>query len=430
MKYELYKLWKNKIIWICIIVSMVLTLYMSGGWFDTYRNEFPDKLSDETLREISAYKGKFTEEKYRELKEVYDVYEAEFMLIHKINKGGSVSKEECMAEGVSWEKINSMTEEERLQAEDDFWYGWSEVWSETLWCNNSNVYRENVSKIAERLSKSPDKYTARLNTKIAEMYSKPVNYRVKDSIAKDMIENWKWVEYADYINIICIIIMISAVFLVEHRSNTFGMIYSSCKGRRRVYFNKAAVVVLISMFLGLMTSFLQVIMAVRLDLFGDTLMLDVQNVEVFCNSPYCINFLKLWIFIGLLRILGYAAVAAFMIFVTQFFKKNILPFCTGVLICCGGYGVISDMLDKIKKLEMVGRTTVDLRGNYNLVRKFTPFGLIRDGISYFTDYEPNNVFGMPVSTLSIAIAVNVVYIILFIACGYAVYKYRFRRKGI
>ena len=131
-----------------------------------------------------------------------------------------------------------------------------------------------------------------------------------------------------------------------------------------------------------------------------------------------------------LRIIAYVSIAAVLTFITTFFKKSIVPFSVGTLLFCGGFAMYSKFVDKMNLMEGSGRGISDLTGKYKLYRMYTPFGFLRNGIKYFSTYEPNNIINKPVMTVTIAVCIHIMYIVVFFVAGYLVYRFRFRKKGV
>lgn len=432
LKFEILKLLGNKIILICIIVSILLSIY------------YADKTSDSKNGKFSDYEGTYTQDLYNKIENEYTLAKTKYELVKNkhtgVNQSGinqnevqqnEVQQNSNLLEGFSSEDIKNMSADKKKQITNNF-YEWSNLMGKANLCKNVIDYRSKVVKVGERLKTSSDEYTSAVNKKIVEMYSQKVNFVIRhENISDNIVDNkWKFVEYSDYINIIAIIINVCGIFIIEHNCNTYSMIYSSFKSRKELYMKKVAVAVLISFVLAITTTVLQIIFLVKNDSFSDVMGYDIQNVSYFQHSPYDIKMYQLWIIIGLLRFLGYLTIVMIVTFITTFFKKSIVPFSIGTVMFCGGFALFSRLLDKMNRMIAATNPLDSVQDKYDFYTKYTPLGLIRDGIGYFSEYKPNNIFDKPISNLTISIVTNLTYCTIFMISGYVVYVYRFRKSGI
>lgn len=426
MAFELKKMINNKLILGMIVLSVIITLYFSYENFRYIRhNIFNVKEEDG----YGKYNKTYSEELLNELTEKADKANLKYMLVFDKYMGYVDLEEIYEKAGITKEEIETLSDEEREKIKNDAFY-YMTLFNQAATCSESIKYRENVVINAKRLSNSKNAYISKVNKKIQHLYSKKINYTVSnEKITYFMINNMTIAQYSDYINIVLLLLAVCIVFLVEHRSNTFPMLYSSYWGRGRTYFNKMAVLTLLAVFMGSITSILTVIFGMDYGRFGEAMQKSVQCQQQFVASPYPLKVYQFLILTGILRIIGYVELTFLFSFIVVFFKKSIIPFIAGVLIGCGGYAMLDKICMKIKLLSMEGRSTGAVNGQYEFLRKFTPFAYIRDGIGYFTKYEPNNIMDIPVSTLTLSLVANLIWMIVFVFGGYVAYIQFFRKKG-
>ena len=281
------------------------------------------------------------------------------------------------------------------------------------------------------LAESGDIYTKSVNELAYKKYSKKVKYEVFGStLETNLMNGWTYINYSDYINIVCVIIVVCLIFLMEHSRNTYSMIFSSYNGRLKTYINKSIVITIISILLAVLTTIIGIIPYMGKRGFMQVMNADIQNFSEFIYSPYSLKLYQVILIMIALRIIAYVSIAAVLTFITTFFKKSIVPFSVGTLLFCGGFAMYSKFVDKMNLMEGSGRGISDLTGKYKLYRMYTPFGFLRNGIKYFSTYEPNNIINKPVMTVTIAVCIHIMYIVVFFVAGYLVYRFRFRKKGV
>lgn len=413
MRFELEKLLKNKIIWVLVAVSAVVTIYFSVERF-RYVKEYKDA-------EISEYEGLYSEE-------LVERINAQCTQIHEeltqINVGGALSK--ISNEAPAYEE-DTETESRKEELEQEL-LRWVIVEGKANSYRRAMEYRHKVVKNAGAIKTSQDAYQRRLGEQIEKRYGKKVALVIKnEELSANISKKWREIEYADYINLLCIIVMVCAAFINEHTSNVYKMIYSSYHGRGKNYFTKILAIVLGVIGMAVVTTLLQLAPSFGHRDFVAVMKLDIQNLLI--HSPFSAKLYQLWFWIMLLRMLGYVTIAMCMVFLTQFFRKNALPFCVGSVLFLGGFAFVSNLINRIELLKSQSAYYRIEQKRLGIFEKYTPFGLIRSGESFFSEYEPNNILDYPVTNLTITVALNIFYIIVFAYAGYFVYQYRFRNKG-
>jgi hypothetical protein len=341
---------------------------------------------------------------------------------------GDTIDELYLKAGLSEEDIAKLSDEEKNNIINDFTY-WNWLFSAAKNCRETLMYRNDVINNATRLKESDIAYISRTNKKILEKYSGKLSLTVtNENVTTNIIDNWKRQQYSDYINIVLIILVVCLLFLVEHHSNTFNMIYSSYKGRGKTYMNKIGVILVFDIVMAVMTTFLMNIFCFLYKDCGTSVKQYIQNKAYFSHSPYNLRIYQMWIVIGVFRILGYITLSLIFVFFAMFFKKSIIPFISGVVVGVCGYAIFDKIIIRMNLLQQQEYSIENILKKYNNIRMFTPYALIRDAVSYFVEYEPNNIAGYPISTVTVAIIINITYCIVFMSLGYLVYIKRFRKK--
>lgn len=416
MRYELYKLLKNRLLFVGIILSVVLTFYQSyeRGKYLTYRYD--------------SYSEKYSEEVKNELNGKFELWALRYKLTKK-NGANSVFPDEMYERaGYTKEEAVSFTDGERQEIFD--WFEYYLILSGRAdSCQAGIDYRKKVVRNADRLRKTADTYQRRTNEKLFKMYADDVDYVVSDQrLSDDFRTQWYDKAYSDYINIMLVLLAVCIEFLTEHRNNTFQMVYSSYEGRGKTYIRKVMVIAGFTTLLSLVTTLLMHMRLFTDARAGEFLKMDFRNYYI--HSPYKMNFLQFIVDIWLLRLLGYLVLSMFFTMLAVLSKKSLLPFVAGVSAGCGGYELFDRLLHRLGMLRMNNGDARNVYHTCELVRKYTPFGVIRQGIDYLTEYEPNNVLGCPITTLTIAVVVSICYILLFLVAGCIIYLKRFRKKGV
>ncbi|MDY6328558.1 MAG: hypothetical protein SPL51_03655 [Lachnospiraceae bacterium] len=420
MKYEFLKLLKNKIVLLCILISLVISVYIGVRRADNIVDNDTD---------VTQYTGELTQEKNDNIEHEYMVARSNYEVSK--NRVGEYNQEDILKYAtITKDDVDKMSESDKKKYADAI-YKWSNVYGNVENCKKSIEFRETVKKNSLMLAETGDTYTRNVNEKAHKMYSGKVKYEVFGSnVAINMINDWIDVNYADYINIICIIIMVCLIFLIEHSSNTYSMIFTSYNGRFKTYFNKSIIVIIISTLLAIITTVINIVPYVGKEEFMQVFKADIQNFAEYIYSPFDLKLYQIALLMIVLRVLAYISIAAVLTFITTFFKKSIVPFGAGTLLFCGEFAMYSKLVDKINLMKGSGTGISSVSDKYKLYRMYTPFGFLRNGIKYFATYEPNNILDKPVLTITIAICVHLVYIVAFFVAGYVVYRFRFRRKGV
>lgn len=421
MKYEFLKLMKNKIVLLCILFSFGISIYTG---FKTAGNYDENKDID-----YKTYTGEVTRQRSDDIENEYKVVMSNYAIAK--NRVSAYEKDEVSKYAtITEEDVESMSNNEKQKYSDEM-YVWSIIYGNLENRIKSKEFRENVKKNSMLLAESVDIYTKSVNELAYKKYSKKVKYEVFGStLETNLINGWTYINYSDYINIVCVIIVVCLIFLMEHSRNTYSMIFSSYNGRLKTYINKSIVITIISILLAVLTTIIGIIPYMGKRGFMQVMNADIQNFSEFIYSPYSLKLYQVILIMIALRIIAYVSIAAVLTFITTFFKKSIVPFSVGTLLFCGGFAMYSKFVDKMNLMEGSGRGISDLTGKYKLYRMYTPFGFLRNGIKYFSTYEPNNIINKPVMTVTIAVCIHIMYIVVFFVAGYLVYRFRFRKKGV
>ncbi|MBE5927413.1 MAG: hypothetical protein E7270_10670 [Lachnospiraceae bacterium] len=405
MRYELKKMLENKILLCGVILSVVFTLYSS--YMVYYKNKLNEK--DVKMNEnYSECMGEYSEERVRLISEEYE----------KSKLAYEKYKEECELE--SGEKLEDDTLFQQFLK-----YG--NLNSQISNVAEVNQYRETVKNNASRLKISDKKYIANVNSKIEKMYARELEFFITDGTqAKDITSMLDMMSYIDIINICLLIFVASSIFTNEHKKNTYPIIYSSYAGRRKIYIRKILCVCIFAVMMSLIAGIFSIMFTF---FYGSTNEINqvIQSVLEFSQSPYDLNIWQLWILVTLLRMLGYVTIICIATMVAVCFKMSILPFAINVLLLVGGFSV-SFYLEEISFSALgVIRDKYEV---YQIFRKYTPFGIVLDGQGFFKVYEPINIFGYPISTLTITCLINVLLSCIVIAVGYKLYVSVHRKSGV
>lgn len=284
-------------------------------------------------------------------------------------------------------------------------------------------YRKKVSESAKRLSSKENGYYKRMNQKIQKMYEKDVALSIKEGTAlNDLTGLFVVSAPIDVMSVILLILISFYIFLIEHKSGTYELVFSSRSGRKKTYFTKTLVAFLLSFLISLMQSVSETILVLFSCEPGE-LFEPVQSVERFAKSPYSINLLELIIIITLIRTVGFMVLESLFLFVSLFFKKSIIPFAIDAFLGLGlywcvywGSGTYVTYSGKLIR-EMV---------YYPITRYVTPIELIRYGQGYLWSFNTVNIFGFPVMEITVVLSTNIFILIMFVALGYNVYLKRWR----
>ena len=147
--------------------------------------------------------------------------------------------------------------------------------------------------------------------------------------------------------------------------------------------------------------------------------------NAFLHSPYSITLFEMIIGVVIMRAIGFFVLSSVFIFVSLFFKSNIVPIAINTFIGLGGIAI--NYILSGKYFALSGGTIREAE-NYDILRKYTPFPLISESVNYFKEYEPINLMGVPIQLLSYSLIVNLVFAIIVIALGYYFYNTNFRES--
>lgn len=393
MRYELKKLFGNKILILGCLISACYLFYTSYGFLIQRKSYAPKiDLGEEYERCLGAY----SEEKFSYIEEI---------------------------------TLKKQLEMEKNQEEKDIFYEWSAY--QRLYVQAQNLkdimeYRARVLKNAKMLQNSKDSYTIRLNQKLEKLFSQNIKYElVHSEKSYDIIQKMLVLEYTDMINI-CLLLAASCIlFTQEHQKNTFPLIYTSKHGRKKVYRNKAMTMIFFAFALSFATTVIALILTFTYGGFKEWLE-PIQNVSVCKYSPYHFNVFELVIIITLLRGLGYAVIATVAMVISLLFKKNILPLLINTILFAGSYA-LSVNASRYTFGEALMEEKYQL---YRILKKYSPFYLIQDGIEYFMEYKAVNVFGYPVSEVAYCIMFQLMLLVMVLLAGYQIYVRSGRKRGV
>lgn len=395
MKFEIRKLLYNKILLAGCIISCMYMLYISYTFFyEGYHEEQAEGLDEQYY----SCMGSYSQERLEYISKNYSDA-MEYMKENPDDKNAFAV----------FQAYNSLC----IKAER---------------CAQIYSYRSNVVKNAKRLKQSSKPYISRVNEKIEKMYSVMPEIVISDGTkAKDLSDIFYGLENVDKINIILLIIASCTLFVIEHRKNTYSMIYSSLSGRGKTYFRKMMCMTIFAVFLSVMTTMCITLFSFTYGNISE-LFEPIQGLERFMYSPYDMNMAELLLAVTLMRALGYMALGTLFTVISIGFKSNIIPVVLSMLIGLLGQGMSLHYIGYVGRLVAI--TEYYDINIYMLVRKYTPFGFISEGEGYFTQYEPVNLFEYPVSVMTIGIIFNIMVISVVMVVGYQLYNKRYRKSGV
>lgn len=395
MRYEISKVFNSKIVLfllaaaVCFGLARSYYVYVPGGF-----GEKGSIYTDEG--KYGAYLGTYTEEKYNLLNEKTNELQQAY--------------EESGDEQVLMEMFD--------------YYGLLRYAER---CRDILQYRTEVRENARRMAEEGSGYYKRLNEKVYSIYKEDPVLRIEDPSTLDYIMTMFQIsQRVDAAFIIVLVFFSCTVFLNEHKCKTFYMIKSSCKGHGNVYWSKQGAAFLFT----ILVSFLQVFSTVFFALTGGRWRewgCPVQMEELFAHAPGQMSVMGMVGTVFLMKTLGYLVLMYCFIFVSLFFKKNIFPLAFNTLLGLGG-----SFLNYVLSGEFFAQIggVVGPLEEYSFVRKFLPFPLISDGMSYLKQFEPINVLGYPVLRLSFAVVCNAAFVLLGVLAGYLAYEEKFRKTGV
>lgn len=387
MKYEIRKILSCKVLVISLVAAFIFGLFYS---YNAY-------VRGNTIN--SEYKlctGVYSEEKYQ-------------ILENKI------------------EKLQNSYDESQSQQTMDEMFAYLDLFGDAQVCKSVIEFRDNVSSDSAALMESESGYYQRLNMKINKLYGKIPELTIgKSQALKGISDVFCVSEIVDIAFVIVLILFSAFLFLNEHKCNTYIMIKSSFKGGNKTYWNKMMVAfiftVLVS-FVQTLSMTLLTLCVCDIDQWRTVILLD----DKFIHSPYDFSVFEMVAVVTVMRTIGYLVLMSCFICVSLLFSKNIVPIAINTLIGIGGFAV--NYLLSGKYYAISGGVIREAQ-SYHLFRKYTPFPLISGGIDYLKEYEPMNIFGYPVSTISVALLSNLMITIFVIAIGCFIYDTNFRQKGV
>lgn len=394
MKYELKKLFTSRILLIGLLISCLFSVYESYRYcIARYANH---KTTELELYLEKTYKGEYTVQKAEELKNL------------------------SMEATKNWKADYENDELRQISGIYSSVYGWVNLHDELL------VNRRNIVKNAKRLQKSPVPYTAKVNKKIEKLYSKnPEIMILPGRKCEDIGGLLEWSERVDCINLLLLVVAACVIFLMEHRKNTYPLIYSSYQGRGRTYLRKMGCLILFAILLSILTTICLVSMTATYGSMESWLQ-DIQHIQILTESPYVWNVLQLTMVITALRALGYITLVCVFAMVSMGFKTSVLPLVINTLIGIGGVFLCTYYAaNYFDSAIILNRAKI-----YLILQMFTPFTLFCDGMGYISEYHPVNLFGTPVAISTMCIISNISIILLVMVIGYVIYVKRYRRSGI
>ena len=299
MRYEIKKILSCKILMISMIVAFIFSMAIS---YNAYANEKID------LREFSAYIGDFSERKY-------DVIEQKVM-----------------------ELQNEYEETQNVDVMDEM-FVYLTLDKDALNCHNVVEYRDSVISDSEIKIKTESGYYKRMNETINKLYGKKTNLVIGESeTLNEVYDLFCVTDIVDIVFIIVIILFSSFLFLNEHNNNTFYMIKSSYRGGKLSYRNKIVVTLFFSIMASVVETLGMTIWSVfwnKIDQWNTSILLN----NAFLHSPYSITLFEMIIVVVIMRAIGFFVLSSVFIFVSLFFKSNIVPIAINTFIGLGGIAI-------------------------------------------------------------------------------------------
>lgn len=290
MKYEIRKLWGNKIILIGILVLMIISINYG------YKIVYSIVQSNIDLAD-DIYKGEYTLEKFEMLSQEFEILK---------------------------------------QSGEDFTII-RETLSRARDCKDILEYRERVLKSASKLKKSSDVYIARTNSRIEQIYSEDIKLDIIETRKFDNVMIlMRWQETEDIITIIIIIFAASYIFTLEHGANTHKLVFSSRGGRTKTYIRKLSCIAGLAFVLPFITNICMCLYAVTS---GDEYIwsLPVQYYGEFMKAPYVMSLLEFVIISTLIKSMGLIVIGICSAVISLLFKKSIIPVIVSTVIMVGCY---------------------------------------------------------------------------------------------
>ena len=374
MKYEIRKLWGNKIILIGILILMVISIKYG------YKVVYSIANSNINLAD-DIYKGEYTQEKFEMISQNYETLK---------QSGGDSAVANA-------------------------------VLSRARACKDILEYREHVLKVASKLKKSSDEYIARTNSRIEEIYSDEIRLDIVDTRKFDNVMIlMRWQEKEDIINIIIIIFATSYIFTLEHRANTHKLVFSSYKGRAITYIRKLGCIAGLAFILPFITNICMCLYA-AISGKGYIWSLSIQNYSEFTKAPYVMTLLEFVVISTLIKSMGLIVIAICSAVISLFFKKSIIPVIVSSIIMVGFYLLCSHYADYMP----IGTSVIQSKYEaYTIFKQYSCIGLFNNSGYYMEQYMPINVFDYPVDMVYFNLGINLVLVMAVAFAGYLVYRKR------
>ena len=374
MKYEIRKLWVNKIILIGILVLMIISINYG------YKIVYSIVQSNIDLAD-DIYKGEYTLEKFEMLSQEFEI---------------------------------------QKQSGEDFTII-GETLSRARACKDILEYRERVLKSASKLKKSSDVYIARTNSRIEEIYSEDIKLDIIETRKFDNVMIlMRWQETEDIITIIIIIFAASYIFTLEHGANTHKLVFSSRGGRTKTYIRKLSCIAGLAFLLPFITNICMCLYAVTS---GDEYIwsLPVQYYGEFMKAPYVMSLLEFVIISTLIKSMGLIVIGICSAVISLLFKKSIIPVIVSTVIMVGCYLLCSYYGD----YSPLGTSVIQSKYEaYTIFKQYSCIGLFNNSGYYMKQYMPINVFDYPVDMVYFNLGINLVFVMAVVFAGYLVYRKR------
>ncbi len=276
----------------------------------------------------------------------------------------------------------------------------------------------------EQLKESPDKYIIRANESVIEQYNRTRNLQIADNRSTMHFLRLNTIacdgnEFI-YIYLLFIAISCAAVFSSEHENKTYGIIYSSPKGRANLFWSKCAAVMSVSAVIALLSELLALGFLAWQSGMGDW-NLSLQSLPAYQFCPFDITVGEFVIVIIALRILVFMFAGSVCILVSTFFKRSVAAmFLSGIVNIASAVFVLT-----VRIYTYAGNLDTIItpysywgfdRLNYKLysaVEHWNVFCLLRPH-SYFTEFDTISVFEFPVWGITAVITASILQIVVIL----------------
>ncbi len=408
--YELKKVFSNRLLYILLAVFLIAgRAYVIIPMITDPQNAMNRNYDYEEF--IRTYGGKLTQDNYDFITKEFQSAE-EYYIENEGSDNGEVGK-------FTATRIMDYYLLQRLINDIDYIISYTDF--------NEHILKQAQSNI-ELYKIRSDKCMVNENELILDMYSeKPVIKLVNTN-------GWYYLSYNSqvFFILILLVIFIAPIFSSEHENKMFPLIYSTIRGRGKIFLAKLLTAITFATFISVIFSIFNCCLFVFKD--GISGFSEyIQNYNYYTLCPFNITLIKYIIIHTVLIAFGAICFSLIICLISAICKNDILSISISAIVVMGMYALLFiSYLPTVTGIDLSYFTNSTFYAEFLSINEKYLFTGLLEPHQYFTGFKTVKFFDLPVLTIYFNIVFSLIKCILLIISTALVYckprKLFFKRK--